>query len=121
MLNTRENFKTDTQYKRWLDYYEYFSLIKDIQKTHQVFYYSDYDNSWHILGQIAFTKTNNGYMDEWEILEITSKNSTCCWVGSMWNQDKHGHYRYMHIDEPLTKFIKKYKLKYFENEVYIKG
>jgi hypothetical protein len=115
-MNTRDNFKTDTQYKRWLDYVEFFTKIIDMQNKGKTIWV-EYEDGLHILGKIEFTKCDN----QWHIFEIYSSQSKTWWVGDTHDYNKSTEdYDLLYIDNSIKQLIKKYKFKYFANEVLIK-
>jgi hypothetical protein len=121
MLNTRENFKTNTQYKRWLEYYEFFSKLIEIQKTKTIWIQSD-GSKWEPLDKFEFRECKHNKKSEWHIVEFCSgnKNIIYKWVGSCHHfNSKTDEFDLIHIEESLTKLINKFKFKTYENEVFI--
>jgi hypothetical protein len=124
MLNTRENFKTDAQYKRWLEYYDFFKKLQEIQKKHTIWYYSVWDKKFHQLESIVFdkftTECGDNKSEEWRILEVSPKGGATLWVGASHDYNKKtDDYDFLYIDDSLKKLIKACKFKYYENEVFI--
>jgi hypothetical protein len=121
MLNTRENFKTDKQYERWLEYYEFFSKLIEIQKTKTIWAYFDYAKQFEALDKFQFVEyINHSNIIEWHINEVSPKGCATGWVGSCHDLNKKtGEYDLIYIEEPLTKLIKRLKFKTYDNEVFI--
>jgi hypothetical protein len=123
-MNTRDNFKTDAQYKRWLEYVEFFKKLQEIQKKHTIWWYSIWDKKYHELDTIVFdkctTKCSDKVSEEWHILEESPKGGYTVWVGASHDYNKKtDDWDLLYIDDSLKKLIKTCKFKYYEKEVFI--
>lgn len=113
--NTRDNFKTNTQYQRWLDYQVFFNKIIYLQKSGKEIFYQN-EKSVDMLGKISFRQYEN---EVWIVEEITP-TCTVTWVG--WTHDLNkatNEYDFIHIDNSLVDFKKIYNFKYYENEIKV--
>jgi hypothetical protein len=111
-MNIRENFKTDAQYKRWLDYKAFFEYLIELQNKGITIWAND-----EPCGKFAFHKESW----EWET-EIIEKyrNGTIIWVGAEHDYNKKsGDYDFLHISQSLNQLKKQYKFRYYQNEVIL--
>lgn len=113
--NPRELFKTDTQYKRWLEYESFFQKLIDLQSKGVVIFGNQGDE-FSQFGKFEFRLYNH----ESHIIERLSTNSTIIWIGCSYDCNKKSNrYEFLHIEYPLKTLIKQYQFQYFENPVLI--
>lgn len=114
-MNTRGNFKTKAQWERWLEYYAFFSYIRELQKVGITVWHKE-SGGFEELMPIEFLKVK----DEWHIVERYSSGSMLVWVGSCHDLNKKtGEYDILYIEQSLKSLKKQYQFKYFKEEVLL--
>lgn len=119
ITNTQEQFKTEAQYKRWLQVEAFFKKMQAIQKKGITIWYID-DNIKAPMGKIIFKHIKK--YNEIHIEEQYKEHSFLVWVGNTHDFcEKRKDYMYLFVNETVKQLIKKYKFSYYTNEIVIKG
>lgn len=120
--NSRELFKTETQYKRWLEYESFFEKLIDLQsKGYTIF--SNQSGTLEPLCEFEFETDEWGWdnsKNETHIVERCDIFNSVVWVGASHDLNKKtDKYDYLHIDDSLDALIRNHKFQYFANSVLI--
>jgi hypothetical protein len=114
-MNTRENFKTDAQWKRWLDVSAFFYDIQKLQNQGITVWHKN-GNTFEELGQIKFLRVGK----DWHIVEMYSSGSMLVWVGSCHDLNKKtGEFDILYLEQSLKSMKKQFQFKYFKEEVLL--
>jgi hypothetical protein len=116
-MNTRENFKTDAQYERWLEYKVFFEYLIELQNKGITIWANDEPCGKFMISSDYWGNIPDG---ESHLVEKLSSNSFVCWVGAEHDYNKKtGNCDFLYISQSLNYLKKQHKFRYYQNEVIL--